>query len=184
MNTLTWDQHSRIMGDDKCKEFDRETHIDRDEYSHRQRSNRSHDDVKSYQPQSSNLSYRKTNSRKARRKAKDSKPFDGVKIEWCDYLKHFLYVAEWNDWDDEEIAEQLVMTFDGQALKLLGELDNHILGNFTLLVRELNRRFDPTEWAEAWKIEFHSRFRKPKESVMLYTQDIIPQGIKSVSGTA
>ena len=87
-------------------------------------------------------------------------------------MKHFLYVAEWNDWDDKEMAEWLVMAFDGRALKRLGELDNQILGNFTLLVRELNRRFDPTEWAEAWKIEFCSMFRKPKESFMLYAQDI------------
>ena len=38
--------------DDKYKQFGREIYNDKDEYSHRQKSNRSHYDVKSYQPQS------------------------------------------------------------------------------------------------------------------------------------
>ena len=70
------------------------------------------------------------------------------------------------------MAEQLTMAFDGEALKLLGELDNHILENFELLITELNRRFDPSERAEAWKIEFKSRVRKPNESFMQYAQDM------------
>ena len=54
-------------------------------------------------------------------------------------------MSEWNDWDDHESAEQLTMAFDGEALKLLRELDNHILANFELLIIELNRRFDASE---------------------------------------
>ena len=63
------------------------------------------------------------------------------------------------------------MTFDREALKLLWELDNHILRNFDLLITELNR-FDPPERAEALNIEFRSRGKKPNESFMLYAQDI------------
>ena len=69
-----------------------------------------------------------------------------------DYLKHFLQVSERNDWDDHETAEQLTMAFDGEVLKLLGELDNHILRNFELVITELTKRFDPSKCAEAWKI--------------------------------
>ena len=58
------------------------------------------------------------------------------------------------------------------ALKLLEELDKHIVVNCELLVTELNRRFDPSECAEVWKIEFRRRFRKENESFMLYVQDI------------
>ena len=47
------------------------------------------------------------------------------------------------------MAEQLVMTFDGEALKLLGKLDDHILSNCDLLVTELNPRFDPSKHAKA-----------------------------------
>ena len=44
------------------------------------------------------------------RKQKDPKPFDGHKIEWCDYLKHFEAVSSWNGWDDNLRAHQLVMS--------------------------------------------------------------------------
>jgi hypothetical protein len=53
-------------------------------------------------------------------KQKDPKPFDGNKIEWADYLKHFEAVSSWNEWTAEQKAKQMVMSFDGEALKLLG----------------------------------------------------------------
>ena len=81
-------------------------------------------------------------------------------------------MSEWNDWDDHEMAKQLMMAFDGEALTLLGELDDHILSNFELLISELNRRFDPSKHAEAWKIEFRNRIRKQSQCFVLYAQDI------------
>ena len=107
-----------------------------------------------------------------KRKPKDPKLFDGVKIEWSDYLKHFLSVADWNEWEEDEMAKQLTMSFDGDALKLLGELDDQILKDFPLLVQELNRRFDPSEQAEAWKIKFRTRTKQTKESFMIFAQDL------------
>ena len=72
--------------------------------------------------------------------AKDPKLFNSMNIEWSrDYLKHFLKVSEWNDWDDHEMVEQLTMAFDGEALTILGELDNNILRNLEILITELNR---------------------------------------------
>ena len=101
---------------------------------------------------------------------RDPKQFDGNKIEWCDYLKHFEVVALWNKWNDSQKAQQLVMSFDGDALKLLGELSAETLNSYALLVQELNRRYDPAERAEAWKIEFRNRSRKTNESITQYAQ--------------
>lgn len=103
---------------------------------------------------------------------RDPKPFDGVKIEWCDYIKHFETVADWNGWSPAEKAKQLVMCFDGEAIKLLGELPKEVLSDYKLLVHDLNRRYDPTERAQAWKVEFRNRFRKPTESIMQYAQSL------------
>ena len=96
------------------------------------------------------------------RKLKDPKPFNGTSVEWSDYYKHFQTVADWNNWTSAERAKQLVMSFDGEAIKLLGELSDFVLQDYQLLVQELNRRYDPTERSSAWKIEFRNRYRKSK----------------------
>ena len=62
------------------------------------------------------------------------------------------------------------MSFDGEALKLLGELSQEIMHSYDKLVEELNRRYDPAERAQAWKIEFRNRTRKLNETVMQYAQ--------------
>ena len=88
------------------------------------------------------------------RKLKDPNPFNGTSVEWSDYYKHFQTVADWNNWTSAERAKQLVMSFDGEAIKLLGELSDFVLQDYQLLGQELNRRYDPTERSSAWKIEF------------------------------
>ena len=107
-----------------------------------------------------------------RRKPKDPKPFDGSKIEWCDYLHHFLGVAEYNDWSEREMAKHLTMAFDGNALKYLSEFSEETLTNFNLLVQELFRKHDPAERAEAWKIEFKNRKIRTKETFSEYAQEL------------
>ena len=79
-------------------------------------------------------------------------------------------MSEWNEWTAKQKGKQLVMSFDGEALKLLGELSNEVLSDYDKLVSELNRRYDPAERAEAWKIEFRNRTRKVNESVMQFAQ--------------
>ena len=107
-----------------------------------------------------------------RTKQKDPKPFDGSKTEWSDYLKHFEAVSDWNGWTESQKAKQLVMSFEGEALKLLGELGSDVLNDYEYLVTELNRRYDPAEQAQAWKIEFRNRSRKPSETVTQYAQSL------------
>ena len=44
-------------------------------------------------------------------------------------------MSEWNGWDQGEMGKQLVMSFDGDALKLLGELNDDILSEYTYLYK-------------------------------------------------
>jgi len=116
------------------------------------------------------------------KKVKDPKSFDGIKIEWRDYLKHFQAVSEWNGWNSEQKAKQLVMSFEGEALKLFGELSDEVMNNFELLVAELNRRYDPAERAQAWKIEFRNRMRNPNETVTQFAQVLKRLCVKAFPG--
>ena len=61
-----------------------------------------------------------------KRKCRDPKLFDGQRIEWCDYIQHFLNVCEWNEYDESEMVKSLKMAFDGTNIKLLSELDKTI----------------------------------------------------------
>ena len=130
-----------------------------------------------------NYDFVKTSKSKTNRsrghKIKDPKPFDSNKIEWSDYLKHFTAVSEWNGWSSKQKAKQLVMSFEGEAIKLLGELSDEALRNYELLVQELNRRYDPTERAQAWKIQFRGRMRKQNESVINYAQELKRLALKA-----
>ena len=107
-----------------------------------------------------------------RMKQRDPKMFDGQKIEWVDYLQHFETVSKWNKWSEEQKAQQLVMSFDGEAMKLLGELSEEVLHDYKKLTEELNRRYDPLERAQAYKIEFRSRHRHKGENFMKFAQDL------------
>ena len=103
-------------------------------------------------------------------KVRDPKPFDGNKIEWPDYIKHFEAIAKYNRWSNKQKAEQLVISFDGDAIKLLGELNEEILSDYPALISELNRRYNPAERAQAWKMEFRNRSRQANESITKYAQ--------------
>ena len=93
------------------------------------------------------------------RKQRPAKAFDCVKTEWTDYLPQFLKIAEWNCWSTFEMATQLIMSFEGKSLKLLGQFDEDTKDNFHKLAYALNKYFDPTEQVESWKLKFKSRKR-------------------------
>ena len=108
------------------------------------------------------------NVRTQTRKQRDPEKFDGDKIEWVDYHKHFETVATWNGWGSEEKAMQLIMALKGEALMSLSDLPLSSQSNYELLVDELTRRYNPSEREAAWKLEFRQRERRPNESVMQY----------------
>ena len=77
-----------------------------------------------------------------RHKAKEPDKFDGESIEWRDYIVHFEKVAIWNQWDDVEKAQQLLMSLRGPAQKLLSDLNPNLLDNYEYILSVLNRRFN------------------------------------------
>jgi hypothetical protein len=64
------------------------------------------------------------------------------------------------------------MSFDGEAIKLLGELSTDVLYNYDRLVQEMDRRFNPLERASAYKIQFRSRTLHHGEDIMKYAHDL------------
>jgi thymidylate synthase len=94
-------------------------------------------------------------------------------------LKHFEAVANWNEWTTKQKAKQLVMSFDGEALKLLGEFSEEVLADYGKVVAELNRRYDPAERAQAWKIEFRNRIRRANESIIQLAQALRRLALKA-----
>ena len=87
-------------------------------------------------------------------------------LEWFDYLNHFETVADWSGWSLDERATRLVMCFDGEAIKLNRQ---DVLSSEG--VQETSERnewgiyYDPTERAQAFKLEFRIRFRRQSESI-------------------
>jgi hypothetical protein len=106
--------------------------------------------------------------RRSYRKERNPEKFDGDKIEWPDYYKHFETVANWNRWGDQEKAMQLVMSLQGEALRVLGDLSLETQNDYDTLIDELTRRFNPAERESAWKLEFRNRIRTEKETAMQY----------------
>jgi hypothetical protein len=102
------------------------------------------------------------------RKSRNPEKFDGEKIEWPDYFKHFETVAEWNGWSSRERGMQLVMSLQGEALMVLGDLPDDIANDYDALVDELTRRFNPAERETAHRVEFRNRLRKSNETAMQY----------------
>ncbi|MCP3933116.1 MAG: hypothetical protein GY705_28945 [Bacteroidetes bacterium] len=107
-----------------------------------------------------------------KRRAREPKAFNCDKTEWVDYLRHFLTVAKWNNWSDNEMANQLIMSFDGNAMSILSELPEQNMDNFHKLAFSLNQRFNPKERAEALKIEFKNRKRQNSESLLSFAQEL------------
>jgi hypothetical protein len=77
-------------------------------------------------------------------------------------------VADWNKWSPDEMAMQLVMSLQGEALILLSEMPLEIQNNYDSLVEELTRRFNPVEREAAHRVEFRNRLRNSNESAMQY----------------
>ena len=104
----------------------------------------------------------------SRRKPCNPERFDGNKIEWPDYRKHFETVASWNGWNESEKAMQLVMSLQGEALMVLSDVPYDIQNSYEALVAELTRRFNPVERESAHRVEFRNRHRNVGESAMTY----------------
>ena len=100
-----------------------------------------------------------------RRKHKEPDKFDGVSIDFRDYIVQFEQIAQWNDWTLLEMAQQLKMCLSVEARKMLGHLDYQKLTNYHALKDVLIKRVCPPERKSAYATEFYSRVRKPNEPI-------------------
>ena len=104
----------------------------------------------------------KMHERPNRRKQWNPDKFDGEKIDWTDYLKHF-------EKGYREKGMQLAMSLRGQAQRVLGDLSFYgAVEDFDSLVKELTRRFSPVEMETSYRLEFRNRVRQSQESVMQF----------------
>ncbi len=104
-------------------------------------------------------------------KQKEPRGFDYECTEWSDYLIYFLRVAKWNGWNDEEMTDQLIMSFEGASMKLLSMIPEDE-NSFQELVHSLNNIFYPRERAEVWKMQFKTRMLNKNESFLNLAEDL------------
>ncbi|KAH3839640.1 hypothetical protein DPMN_113072 [Dreissena polymorpha] len=98
------------------------------------------------------------------RKAKEPEIVDGQSADRRDYIVHFENVAHWNDWDNLEKTQQLIMSLKGNAQKLLSDVQPSQMNNYSYLLEVLGRRFSPVERETAYRCEFRNRRQKKTES--------------------
>ena len=73
-----------------------------------------------------------------RRKPVDPKKYDGEGCPWEDYLLKFELIADWNRWDEEERAEALLMSLDGDAAGYVQDLRGFRNFSYTEICAALN----------------------------------------------
>ena len=70
------------------------------------------------------------------------------------------------------MAKHLVISFEGNSMKILNEFNTDIRKNFHKMAYSLNQRFNPKERVEALKIEFKNRKRNRNESIDTYAREL------------
>ena len=91
-----------------------------------------------------------------RRKEKEPARFNG-KSDWSDYLIHFQYVAEWNNWTEDEMGLQLAICLTDEAREVLSSLRASEKHNFSALVDALGCRYSPQGRESQYLMELMNR---------------------------
>ena len=107
-------------------------------------------------------------TRPVRRKEREPDKFDDKTWDWDDYVAHFMSVARWNRWTEDEMAAQLAMSLRGSARTILGNMSEQEICNFQLLKAALTRRYSPNERLSAYRNEFRNRKRVKTENLVEY----------------
>ncbi|CAC5402139.1 unnamed protein product [Mytilus coruscus] len=103
-----------------------------------------------------------------KRKEKDPDTYNGMNVEWPDYICRFEQVAMWNEWTDQEKAAQLSICLRGNAQRVLSELIMSELSDYSKLKSALTQRFCPSEIETAFRCEFRTRRRNRDELAAEY----------------
>ena len=98
--------------------------------------------------------------------------FDGTSLEWPEYLRHFMVVAEVNQWNRLEKGLYLASSLTGEARRILTGLKPEQCRSFAVLVERLGKRFDPACQEETHRAALRGRMRKTAETSQAYAQSI------------
>ena len=97
--------------------------------------------------------------------------FDG-RGSWTEYLAHFETVADLNQWHPGEKVQYLAVSLRGEACQAMRFLTPEVKQNYQGLVAALNRRFNPGNRTELFRIQLRNRTRRDKESIPQLAQSI------------
>jgi hypothetical protein len=96
--------------------------------------------------------------------------FDENTMSWPDWIRHFETVSSYNEWNDIDKADNMVLSLQPSYL---GEIPEHKMRDYIALKQWLSHRFDPTEQELSWKVKFRCRsYNKGKETVANYGRDM------------
>ena len=102
------------------------------------------------------------------------------KVLWNEYFGHFESCRIVNRWDNNQAAEYLAASLQGDALRILG--DNVQRGrrpSYAELVALLSKRFGPGQQAENFLVELRHRKQKPKETLQELGQAVHELAVKA-----
>ena len=78
--------------------------------------------------------------------------FDG-RGSWTEYLAHFETVADLNQWHPREKVQYVAVSLRGEACQAMRFLTPEVKQNYQGLVAALNRRFNPGNRTELFRIQ-------------------------------
>ena len=90
--------------------------------------------------------------------------FDG-RGHLTDYLAHFDICTEINSWTLAQKASYLALSLRGSAQEVLGNLNSDQKINYQLLVKALQRRFDPQNQVQLYRVQLRCRRRMSNETL-------------------
>ena len=95
------------------------------------------------------------------------------KVPWSEYQGHFESCQLVNRWDEEQSAEYLAASLQGDALRVLA--NGNLRGRkhtYQELVALLSRRFGQSRLAESFLVELRHRRQRPRESLQEVAQSV------------
>ena len=102
--------------------------------------------------------------------------FDGDKEEWCQYQERLEHFFRANEIEDETKKQSVFLTLIGAnaytLLRNLIALAKTDTKTYTELVQALANHYSPTPAESVQRFKFHSRVRRPEESVATFVAEL------------
>ena len=98
--------------------------------------------------------------------------FNGRSLDWTAWFRHFRAVAELQEWDDRMKAVQLVSYLDDLPMNIVQELSDDELYDYDVLVRTLDKRFDPASRVSTYRSKFHGCTRRHQEEAEQFADEL------------